>query len=166
MGAVERLHAVSSGLRNAGLRPLAALVQGFMRITFGVSLPASVTVGPHTSFANNGLGTVIHPRVRIGSNCVISSGVSVGCRSKHPEVPVIEDDCFIGTGARILGPVHVGEGSVIGANAVVIDDVPAGSIAVGIPSKVIRTGIHARDFSDLPVELAALEAARGSGEPT
>lgn len=160
MGAVERLHAVSHGLREAGLRPLGALVQGLMRIIYGVSLPASVVVGKDTSFANNGLGTVVHPRVRIGSNCVISSCVSIGCRSKHPDVPVIEDDCFIGAGARILGPVRVGTGSVIGANAVVIQDVPPGSIAVGVPARVVRSGIHARDFSDLPRELAELEAVR------
>lgn len=160
MAAVERLHALSSRLYAARLTPLARLVQGFLRVTFGVALPASVAVGKDTSFANHGLGTVIHPRVVIGDNCVISSCVSIGCRSKHPDVPVIEDDCFIGTGARILGPVRVGAGSVIGANAVVLEDVPPGSIAVGVPATVIRTGIHARDFADLPRELAALESGR------
>jgi serine O-acetyltransferase len=161
MGAVERLHGLGARLHSAGLRPVAGAVTGLMRILYGVSLPASASVGKHTSFANNGLGTVVHPRARIGANCVISSCVSIGCRSKHPDVPVIGDDCFIGTGARILGPVHVGDGSVIGANAVVLDDVPPGCIAVGVPAKVVKTGIHARDYSDLPRELAALEAERG-----
>jgi serine O-acetyltransferase len=164
MAAVERLHAVSSALYRGRLRPLAALVQLFSRTTYGVSLPASVEVGAHTSFANHGLGTVIHPRVKIGSNCVISACVSIGCRSKLPDVPVIEDDCFIGAGARILGPVRVGAGSVVGANAVVLEDVPPGSIVAGIPAKVIKSGIHARDFADLPYDLAVLEAER-SGTP-
>ncbi|MHB1324337.1 MAG: serine O-acetyltransferase [Coriobacteriia bacterium] len=160
MGAVERLHAVSSRLHAAGLRPLARLIQGFLRVAFGVSLPATAVVGADTSFANHGLGTVIHPRAVIGANCVIGSCVSVGCRSKHPDVPVIEDDCFIGTGARVLGPVRVGAGSVIGANAVVLEDVPPGSMAAGVPATVVRNGIHARDFADLPRELAAVEAGR------
>lgn len=160
MAAVERLHTVSAWLYDARLRPLASGVQGLLRILFGISLPATVAVGKDTSFANNGLGTVIHPRARIGENCVISSCVSIGCRSKYPDVPVIEDDCFIGTGARILGPVRVGAGSVIGANAVVLDDIPPGSMAVGIPARVVKSGIHARDFGDLPRELAALEATR------
>lgn len=163
MAAVERLHAMSSVLYAARLRPLAALIQGFSRIAFGVSLPASASVGKDTSFANHGLGTVIHPRARIGSNCVISAGVSIGCRSKLPDVPVIEDDCFIGAGARVLGPVRVGAGSVVGANAVVLEDVPPGCIAVGVPAQVVKTGIHARDYGDLPRELAALEAERRRG---
>lgn len=155
MAAVERLHALSRRLYLAHLTPLARFVQGYMRIMFGVSLPPSVEVGADTTFSNNGLGCVIHPDVRIGANCTISSCVSIGCRSKQPEMPVIEDDCFIGTGARILGPVRVGANSVIGANAVVIDDIPPGSIAVGVPARVIRSGIKARDYGDLPRELAA-----------
>lgn len=155
MAAVERLHAFSHRLYAAKLRPLASLVQLFSRVTFGVSLPASVVVGKDTSFANHGLGTVIHPRARIGANCVISACVSIGCRSKLPDVPVIEDDCFIGAGARILGPVRVGAGSVIGANAVVLEDVPPNCIAVGVPATVVKSGIHARDYGDLPRDLAA-----------
>lgn len=160
MAVVEGLHAVSSTLYAAGLRPLGWLIQAFTRITFGISLPATAVVGKDTWFANHGLGTVIHPRARIGSNCMISASVSIGCRSKLPDVPVIEDDCFIGVGARILGPVRVGAGSVIGANAVVLEDVPPGSIAVGVPARVIKTGIHARDYGDLPREATALGAAR------
>lgn len=160
MAAVERLHALSHRLYLAGLRPLGTIIQGFSRITWGISLPASVEVGKDTSFANGGIGVVIHPRARIGSNCVISSCVSVGCRSKHPDVPVIEDDCFIGTGAKILGPVRIGTGSIIGANSVVIDDVPPNSMVVGSPGRVIKQGIWARDYADMPRELAELEADR------
>lgn len=165
MAVVERFHSVSHALYRAGLRPLGTLIQGFSRIMWGVSLPASVEVGKDTSFANGGLGVVIHPRVRIGANCVISSCVSVGCRSKLPDVPVIEDDCFIGTGAKILGPVRIGAGSIIGANAVVLDDVPPNSMVVGAPGRVVKSGIWARDFADMPRELAELEARRAaSGE--
>lgn len=164
MAAVERLHALSHRLYRVGLRPVGTIIQAFSRITWGISLPASVEVGRDTSFANGGLGVVIHPRARIGANCVISSGVSVGCRSKLPDVPVIEDDCFIGTGAKILGPVRVGAGSIIGANAVVLEDVPPNSMVVGAPGRVVKSGVWARDYADMPRELVGLEAARRAGQ--
>lgn len=150
MPAVEGFHALSSHLHHIGLWPLARLVQVGMRVVFGVYLPATTLIGKGTVLSNNGLGTVIHSGARIGANCVISSNVSIGCRSRHEGVPVIGDGCFIGTGARVLGPVRVGDGSVIGANAVVIDDVPVHSVAVGVPAKVIRTGIDVRELVEMP----------------
>jgi serine O-acetyltransferase len=63
-------------------------------------------------------------------------------------VPVIEDECFIGAGAKILGPVRIGTGSVIGANAVVIHDVPPHSVVVGVPARVIRKDIEIEDYFD------------------
>jgi serine O-acetyltransferase len=84
------------------------------------------------------LGTVIHARAVIGDRVVIGPGVVIGGRSHIFEVPVIEDDAEIGVGAKVLGPVRIGRGAVVGANAVVLDDVPPGAVVVGIPARVLR----------------------------
>lgn len=81
------------------------------------------------------VGTVIMPEY-IGRNCSIISAVTIGLRNEW-SFPTIGDHVFIGTGARILGAVVVGDRAKIGANAVVIDDVPAGATAVGIPARVL-----------------------------
>lgn len=108
------------------------------RILFSVVLPPSVKIGQQVTFAYQGLATVIHARVSIGSRVCIGPQVVIGGRSGHKEVPIIEDDVFIGVGAKILGPVRIGRGSIIGANAVVIHDVPEYSVVAGIPAKVVK----------------------------
>ena len=62
------------------------------------------------------------------------------------DVPIIGDNVYICTGAKILGPVKVGSNVVIGAGAVVLDDVPNNSVVVGMPAKVVKKGVDARDF--------------------
>lgn len=110
----------------------------FNRVVFAVQLPAPVRLGRGVQLSYSGLGTVIHPRAVIGNRVVIAPGVVIGGRSKIKEVPVIEDDVEIGVGAKVLGPVRVGRGAVIGANAVVLDDVPPGVVVVGIPARPLR----------------------------
>ena len=120
---------------------LPKLIYLFMRFVFTTSVPCTVKVGRNTSFNNWGMGVVIHRRVEIGENCEISQHVTVGGRGGHYEVPVIGDDVFIGVGAKILGPIKVGAGAVIGAGAVVLHDVPPHSIAVGVPARVIKENV-------------------------
>jgi len=69
--------------------------------------------------------------------------VTIGGRGGFYEVPVIGNDVFIGTGATILGPVKIGDGSIIGANAVVLRDVPAHAAAAGNPARVIKQNVQA-----------------------
>ncbi len=103
-------------------------------IIFGIEVGKDVTLGEGVYFAHT-LGTVvggtsvIGNRVRLMGNNTIGTAKDNGC-------PVIEDDVEIGCGARILGPVRVGARSQIGANAVVLDDVPPDSVATGIPATV------------------------------
>ena len=80
----------------------------------------------------------------------VSNGVTIGGRNESPNVPRIEDDVFIATGAKILGDVTIGEGSVIGANAVVIRSVPPRCIAVGVPARISRENISVRDLTGWP----------------
>lgn len=79
-------------------------------------------------------GVVIHPESKIGANCYVSQNVTIGDKRG---TPVIEENVFIGPGAKIFGPIRIGRYSQIGANAVVINDVPAYHTAVGVPAKVI-----------------------------
>lgn len=111
------------------------------RILFAVVLPPSTQVGRGVKFAYLGLGTVVHGRAVIGDGVTIASNVTIGGRSGHEAVPVLETGAYIGTGARVLGPIRIGRGAVVGANAVVLQDVPPNSVVAGIPAKVIRENI-------------------------
>lgn len=105
------------------------------RLLFSVVLPPGAVVGKDVRFAYSGLGTVVHARARIGDRVKVAQNVTIGGRAGHYEVPVIEDDVEIGAGACILGPVVIGRGARIGANAVVLEHVAAGVIAVGVPAR-------------------------------
>ena len=83
-------------------------------------------------------GIVIHPEARIGPNCIFFQQVTVGTRENSPEVPYIGGDVSIGAGAKVLGGIRIGDHVRIGANAVVLCDVPEGAVAVGIPAKVLE----------------------------
>jgi len=111
----------------------------FNRVVFSIALPPTVAVGKNVLFGYSGLGIVVHARVAIGNNVKISQNVTLGGRSGYLEVPIIEDDVDIGAGACVLGPVRIGRGAKIGANAVVLKDVPAGAIAVGVPARILTS---------------------------
>lgn len=81
-------------------------------------------------------GIIIHPTARIGANCTILQQVTIGTRNINKSA-VIGDDVFIGAGAKILGDITIGNGAKIGANSVVLCDVPTYTTVVGIPAKII-----------------------------
>jgi serine O-acetyltransferase len=83
------------------------------------------------------LGVVINGSVRGGAGIKIEHQVTIGAEKRQS--PVLGDDVFIGAGAKVIGPVHIGDGARVGANAVVVRDVPAHSTVVGIPARVVRT---------------------------
>lgn len=111
------------------------LLKVLNRVLFSVALPPSVVVGRNVTFGYQGLGIVVHRQAVLGSNIVIAPNVVIGGRGR-PGAPVIEDDVLIGAGACILGPVKIGKGARIGANAVVLTDVLAGATMVGVPARV------------------------------
>ena len=85
---------------------------------------------------NHGIGTVIGARVKIGDNCLIHQNITLG--DKNSGRPTIGNNITIYSGAKILGDIHIGDGSIIGANSVCLKNAPAGSVLVGIPSKLIK----------------------------
>jgi serine O-acetyltransferase len=107
------------------------------RVLFALVLPASARVGRGVLFGYQGLGIVVHAEAVIGDRVVVATGVTIGGTGRKQGVPVIEDDVYIGSGAKLLGPIRIGRGARIGANAVVLCDVPAGAVAVGIPARVL-----------------------------
>lgn len=135
------------------------LVPSFMqlltRVVFASHVPSESHIGPGTMLAYGGIGVIVHPRAVIGRNTLVGPHVVIGGRSHHERVPVIGDDVYIGVGAKVLGPVSVGSGAVIGAGAVVIEDVLPNTVVAGVPSRVIRSGIDPRDYCDLPDAIRA-----------
>lgn len=107
----------------------------------GAELPFQVPAGPGLFMPHSARGVIIHPTVRIGDGVTIYHQVTIGVRDERP-AGVVGDRVFLGAGAKILGPVTIGAGAQVGANAVVVRDVPAGATAVGVPATVRpgRTG--------------------------
>lgn len=101
-------------------------------------IPASAQIGEGTVFGYKGIGVVLHKRAVIGKNCIIGTNVTIGGKSGHYQVPNIGDNVDVSTGAKILGPVTVGDGCVIGANAVVIKDCPPHTVWAGVPARCIK----------------------------
>jgi serine O-acetyltransferase len=133
-----KIHALAHWLWKKRVPLLPALMTLFTRVVFATQLPAATQVGRGVRLNYSGLGTVIHPRAVIGDHVEIGPGVVIGGRSEIWEVPVIEDFVQIGVGAKILGPVRVGRGAIIGANAVVLQDVPPGAVVGGVPARILR----------------------------
>lgn len=107
------------------------------RLTFGCDIPCSVMIGKNLSLPHFGLGVVIHPCTVIGNNVKIYQQVTIGARGSDWH-PVIGDGVLLGAGCKILGSVHIGDKAKVGANSVVLADVPDNATAVGIPAKNIR----------------------------
>jgi serine O-acetyltransferase len=82
-------------------------------------------------------GVIFHARVVIGDDCMIMQQVTIGQLASDTDTPVIGSRVYIGAGAKILGKVKIGDGARIGANAVVLCDVPSNRTAVGIPARLI-----------------------------
>ena len=107
-----------------------------IQILAGIELPCEATVGRNFVIDHFG-GIVISGFTTFGDNCRIRNGVVVGlARTGDPCAPAIGDNVDIGAGAKVLGRIRIGDNVVIGANAVVISDVPANSIAVGVPARI------------------------------
>lgn len=102
---------------------------------FGFSIPCDV-IGPGLSIVHYGT-IVISQGCKIGSNCRIHAGVNIGANGGEFEAARIGNNVYIGPGAKIIGKIDIGDGVVIGANAVVNKDVPSGVTVGGIPAKVI-----------------------------
>lgn len=159
-----KLYRLSNYLHERRVPWLPKVIYMFNRIVFGIVLPPSSRLGHGVALSYHGLGVVIHSRAVIGNNVVIFPGVLIGGRSEEYEVPIIEDDVQIGAGAKILGPVRVGCGALIGANAVVIRDVPPGAVVGGVPARVIRMRATSQETKSMSTNQIETLLAIASGK--
>ncbi|HEY9664947.1 MAG TPA: serine O-acetyltransferase [Allocoleopsis sp.] len=109
-----------------------------IRNLYGIELPHTVKLGRRVVIEHQG-PIIIHENSVIGADCILRQGVTLGYRhlDRPLEAPQLGDRVNVGAGAKILGAVTIGSDSSIGANAVVLENVPAGYTAVGIPARMI-----------------------------
>lgn len=133
-----RLHELAVWFHRHKMYRARGLVNFMTRVLCSCDIATTATIGEGTLFVHYGIGVVIGGEAKIGRNVRILQNVTLGDNGSQPGMPTIEDDVYIGAGAKIIGPVTIGRGAVIGANSVVTKDIPAGSIAAGIPARIIR----------------------------
>jgi serine O-acetyltransferase len=173
-------HRVAHALQGLGLPLLPRLIAAVARSVTGIEIHPAARIGDGI-FIDHGMGVVVGETAEIGDNVTIYQGVTLGgtgfaTGKRHPTV---QDNVTIGSGAKLLGPITVGHGAKIGANSVVIHDVPPNSTVVGNPGHPVRVEgrrpegpdadwVHLPDpvadaIKGLASRIAALEGAAGEG---
>ncbi|HEY9828247.1 MAG TPA: serine acetyltransferase [Stenomitos sp.] len=122
----------------APLSVLYRMLYRHVRNVYGIDLPYTVRLGQRVIIEHQG-AIVIHGNSEIGDDCIVRQGVTLGNRylEQPLDAPVLGNRVNVGAGAKILGKVSVGDDASIGANAVVLQDIPAGKTAVGIPARIL-----------------------------
>ena len=133
-------HRISHKLYKKGKYTLARIISQRARRITGIEIHPGAKIGKNL-FIDHGMGVVIGETAEIGDNVTMYHGVTLGGtggNSNTKRHPTVEDNVIIGAGAKILGPITIGRGAKIGANAVVLDNIPPYSTAVGMPAKVVK----------------------------
>jgi len=121
------------------LKWLARFLSHISRWLTGIEIHPGAKIG-RRFFIDHGMGVVIGETAEIGDDCTLYHGVTLGGTSwnKGKRHPTLGNGVVIGAGAKVLGPIFVGEGAKIGSNAVVVKEVPPGATAIGIPARIIE----------------------------
>lgn len=154
------------------LKILAYIIYYFVRVVFSMDIHPAAQIAPGVVI-DHGIGVVIGSTATVGRGTLIYHGVTLGTKKpcggkRHPD---IGENVMIGTGAKILGPIRVGNNAVVGANAVVLEDVPDGAVVVGVPAKIVKwrrdmcdDGEVDREHSDSETGFGGLEDILETGE--
>lgn len=116
----------------------------------GTELPCEAVIGRRLVIEHIG-GIVVSGDAQLGDDCVLRNGVTIGLRNRNiAGSPILGNRVDIGAGAKLLGTIRIGDDCAIGANAVVLCDVPARSIAVGVPARILpRKRMHAESDAEM-----------------
>ena len=140
------LHRAAHRLHTSGFTLLARIVSQFNRTVTGIEIHPGATIG-RRCFIDHGMGVVIGETTEIGDDVLLYQGVTLGGtgKEKGKRHPTIGNNVVIGTGAKILGNITIGDHTKIGAGSVVIRSVPDHSTVVGVPGRVVRTRVDTGD---------------------
>ncbi len=140
------MHRLANWLWLRKLKWLARLLSYIGRWFTGIEIHPGATIG-RRFFIDHGTGVVVGETAEIGDDVTLYHGVTLGGTTwnKGKRHPTVENNVVVGAGAKILGPLTVGEGARVGSNAVVLKDVPAGATMVGIPARPVSRGEAAVD---------------------
>lgn len=132
------MHRLSHWLWRHGLKWLARMISALSRLLTGIEIHPGATIG-RRFFIDHGMGVVIGETAEIGQDVTLYHGVTLGGTSwnKGKRHPTLANNVVVGAGAKVLGPITIGEGARIGSNAVVVKDVPEAMTVVGIPGRVV-----------------------------
>lgn len=148
------MHRIAHRLWFARLKWLARFVSHLGRFLTGIEIHPGATIG-RRFFIDHGMGVVIGETAEIGDDCTLYHGVTLGGTSwkEGKRHPTLGNGVVVGAGAKILGPIIIGDGAKIGSNAVVVKNVPEGATAAGIPARILdeasrRPGFNAYGISN------------------
>ena len=141
-------HRLAHSLYNKGLRFLPRLISAIGQFLTVIDIHPAATIGRRV-FIDHGVGVVIGETAIIGDDVIIYQQVTLGgvSTSKGKRHPTVENGVVIGAGAKILGNITIGQNSKVGANSVVVKDVPSDSTAIGIPARVLKRGFDKTPLS-------------------
>lgn len=146
-------HRVAHGLWQRGFTLFARWLSQFSRFLTGIEIHPAAKIG-HRFFIDHGMGAVIGETAEIGDDVTLYHGVTLGgiapsvnshAQRLQKRHPTIRHGVIIGAGAQVLGPITVGEGARVGANSVVVKDVPAGATVIGNPGRICPAGPGCKD---------------------
>ena len=129
---------------------LARFLANIARMLTSIEIHPGAKLGKRV-FIDHGIGVVIGHTAEVGDDCSIYQGVTLGGTTqtfKGKRHPTLEAGAIIGAGAKVLGPITIGEGARVGSNAVVVKDVPAGATAVGVPARILPDKSDKSDEAD------------------
>lgn len=132
-------HRVANAMYRMRLRFLARAVSQWAKFTTGIEIHPAAKIAPGV-FIDHGSGVVIGETTEVETGCVIYQGATLGGTGKESgkRHPTIRKNCIISCGAKVLGAIEVGEGSRIGAGAVVLKNIPPYATVVGVPGRIVR----------------------------
>jgi len=140
------LHRLAHAVHRAGFRLFGRLISQFSRTFTGIEIHPGATIG-RRFFIDHGMGVVIGETTEIGDDVLLYQGVTLGGTGKESgkRHPTLGNKVIVGTGAKVLGNIRIGDNARVGAGSVVVHPVPDDSTVVGIPGKIVRQRTDANE---------------------